>query len=498
MKKVLLDRDYEIIQKSIKDYEKMGIYFWVDNGKLKYKAPKNILTNKILFDLKKSKDEIIEYLTINTFQENRNEDSFSLMPIQQAYLTGRNEEYELGGINAHYYFEINCRYLDIHRFQEALNQVIKHNDALRTVILPTGYQKVLGHVPGYTISFIEFCSEEDSMNARKNWSHHMYELEKWPMYEIKISRLYTGNYRLHISFDCIVMDAWSIKMMVAHIFSIYQDKKVVWPKYTFKDYCIEEKKYRQNENNNEADAYWENILKNLPDAPKLPFKQHLRKIKKPRFSRLHCKLTREETRLLYKKARLYRFTPAAVICTAYMKTLSKYSYEKDLTLNLTVFNRLPLNPDVQKLLGDFTNVGLAFYLHNKETFLREIKNVQMQFWNLIKFKNFNGLEVIKKLSKYRPGRAVMPVVFTGVLQGLRERENDLPSGIEQVFAISQTPQVVLDYQATDFTGELSVNWDYVIGAFEEETIQQIFEVHLKFLKKIIAEPEWEKSIEIEI
>lgn len=54
------------------------------------------------------------------------------------------------------------------------------------------------------------------------------------------------------------------------------------------------------------------------------------------------------------------------------------------------------------------------------------------------------------------------MVFTGVLQGDRKTKGFLPNGVSEGYAISQTPQVVLDYQATDFNGELLVNWDYVI------------------------------------
>lgn len=50
---------------------------------------------------------------------------------------------------------------------------------------------------------------------------------------------------------------------------------------------------------------------------------------------------------------------------------------------------------------------------------------------------------------------------------------------------SQTPQVVLDYQATDFNGELLVNWDYVIDAFDVEMIHSMFSENIKDLRLLI-------------
>lgn len=83
------------------------------------------------------------------------------------------------------------------------------------------------------------------------------------------------------------------------------------------------------------------------------------------------------------------------------------------------------------------------------------------------------------------GKAILPVVFTGVLQGDRKTKGFLPNGISEGYAISQTPQVVLDYQATDFNGELLVNWDYVIDAFDVEMIHSMFSENIKGLRLLI-------------
>ena len=77
------------------------------------------------------------------------------------------------------------------------------------------------------------------------------------------------------------------------------------------------------------------------------------------------------------------------------------------------------------------------------------------------------------------------MVFTGVLQGDRKTKGFLSNGISEGYAISQTPQVVLDYQATDFNGELLVNWDYVIDAFDVEMIHSMFSENIKGLRLLI-------------
>jgi yersiniabactin nonribosomal peptide synthetase len=484
--------DVDNVSTIIDDCKNIGIILWVDDkGNLKYKGPKDLVTNKILATLKKSKEQIVEFL-INSEAEknNKDENSFPLTSIQRAYLTGRSLEYELGGISANYYFEIKCYKLDLDKFQYAFNEVIRNSDALRTIIFPTGYQKVLEHVPEYNIEIVHLNNKEEFMCTREKWSKHMYNLNKWPMFDIRLSKIKEEK-TLHVSFDCMVLDAWSINMMLSKVLDVYEGKKVEWSNFTFEQYCEEERKFREEDINEQGNNYWNNRIKTLPKSPKLPFVQDLINIETPHFTRIHYKFTKEETTILYEKAKKFRVTPASVICTAYMKTLSKYSSNKDLTINMTVFNRLPFNKDVQKILGDFTNIGLAEYRNNSNTLSNEIKSVQKQFWDLVKYKNYNGLNIIKKICVDNPGRAVMPVVFTGVLQGLKKGQNYLNENMEQVYAISQTPQVVLDYQATDFTGELSVNWDYVVEAFDKDTIIGMFNDHINLLERIIYEVNWE-------
>lgn len=59
--------DYKNVLKKCAD---MGIDLWTENGKLKYKASTNTLSQDILRELKKYKEQIIEYL------EKENQDCF--------------------------------------------------------------------------------------------------------------------------------------------------------------------------------------------------------------------------------------------------------------------------------------------------------------------------------------------------------------------------------------------------------------------------------------
>lgn len=45
-------------------------------------------------------------------------------------------------------------------------------------------------------------------------------------------------------------------MMIAKIFEVYEGKIVKWGTYSFKQYCLEQKEYRETHPENAAYSYW--------------------------------------------------------------------------------------------------------------------------------------------------------------------------------------------------------------------------------------------------
>lgn len=303
-------------------------------------------------------------------------------------------------------------------------------------------------------------------------------------------------YRLHVGVDCILLDAWSVTLMLKQIYKLYENDKIMVPAYTFREYCNEHGKLLNEKIQEQAERYWSQRCEMLPKAPALPYAKKLSDINIPHFRRLNYELPRSDTETIYMKAKEYKVTPAAVLCTVYMKVLAEYAESPEFSINLTVFNRLSANREVQEVLGDFTNISIAVYEAKKgRSFKEEVLETQKEFWNLVKYRGYEGVKIIRKMPKNNPVQASLPVVFTGILQGLKQSDYYLPNWAREIYAYSQTPQVSLDYQATDFKGNLSVNWDYVVQAFENFVIQEMFDKNIALLRKII-QLDWEQEIEI--
>lgn len=141
----------DMIHMLLERLSKRNITIWTEAGKIKYKAPAGALTSEELQCIKENKEKIIKYLENHAIWSKGVKETFPLTSIQKAYLIGSDQAYELGGINAHYYMELNCCDIDVVRFERAVNEVIARTDAMRTIVLSNGMQAVLEKVPTYKI-----------------------------------------------------------------------------------------------------------------------------------------------------------------------------------------------------------------------------------------------------------------------------------------------------------------------------------------------------------
>ncbi|QKX04988.1 amino acid adenylation domain-containing protein [Aquimarina sp. TRL1] len=476
-----------------------GITLYLKEQQLKYKAPQGTITKELLLELKRYKTTLIALLSDTAEKKQlsriiKKHEPFRLTPVQLAYMLGRSSDFELGNINTHYYIELECNKLEPKKLEISWNQVIKRHEMLRTKIYSDASQQLMKQTPYFEIPVSVIAQEEELTSIREQWSHHKYELGSWPMFHLQISQINDQRSRLHFSLDCLLLDASSTEMIIQELFATYNGVQIQKPAFSFKDYLLQEEEWLlQHSNIKEATEFWNTQLKKLPPAPELPLKTPYHLIKQPSFKRWKIVLNTTESRIFSQKIKEYRFTPSAVVCTIFMKVLSEWSTNKDFTINLTIFNRLPIHKEVPKIIGDFTNITLISY--EKKTnisFLEEVAAVQDQLWKAVEYRTQNGVDLLRRLSKNTPGKAIMPIVFTSLLFGdTTENQTYYPNELKEVYAISQTPQVAMDHQVYERNGHIHINWDIVEHVFDPDWIEEMVTAYHQMLQQLIQTTQWE-------
>ena len=230
--------------------------------------------------------------------------------MQQTYWIGRSAQFELGHVSCHFYFEYDNNY-NLAKLNEAFVAVVEQNDILRAVVLSTGKLKVLEKVKKYVIEEEDLTSfdlkdvEEHLLQKRQKLAHSGFNPEKWPMFDIKASKLSPGNYRylsshflhtdsifrLHINVDHILMDIKNTLKMFQQWNNIYHKLLKSEPipppltLLTYRDYTMACQKVEQMKVFKKSQEYWMNRISSLPGAPQLPVIADFGKLKKQTFTR---------------------------------------------------------------------------------------------------------------------------------------------------------------------------------------------------------------------
>lgn len=432
---------------------------------------------------------------------------FPLTDVQQAYWVGRTSAFVLGDVATHSYLEFESPDLDLRRFQSAWRRLVDRHDMLRAIVLPDGRQQILKDLPPYRIEALDLRSltrenaEPELLALRRAMSHQVRASDRWPLFEVKASLVPGGVTRIHISFDLLIGDAWSWNILMFELFHFYRDPEASLPTLdlSFRDYVLGELALQESEIYRRSLEYWRNRLDTLPPAPDLPLRTNLASLERPVFKRRSQQLAAEKWTRLKKRAATAGLTPSGVLLAAFAEALAVWCRSPRLTLNLTLFNRLPLHSQVDRLIGDFTSLTLLEVdCGDSETFEDRARKLQRRLFDDLDHRYVSAVRVLREMAQRHPdgARTMMPVVFTSTLALDGKRGDSSPTLAlgEVVYSISQTPQVLLDHQVGEHEGSLVYNWDAVDDAFPAGILDDLFHAYSGLLNRL-AEDEaiWQSS-----
>ncbi|KAA8785739.1 amino acid adenylation domain-containing protein [Paenibacillus amylolyticus] len=427
---------------------------------------------------------------------------FPLTDIQHAYWIGRNESYELGNVSTHSYDEYEAQFLDIEKFENAWNVLIKRHDMLRTVVTSEGMQKVLSEVPFYQVKVTDLRGkkQEEIKNSidttRQEMSHQMLNPHQWPVFDIRITLLEDQKSQIHFSTDAIMWDVWSFVILMRELVLIYTGKESELSplEISFRDYVMAQQEFKKSKQYKEAFEYWKTRVPTMPPSPELPLSRNPTEIIKPKFVRYHEKLDIESWTRLKTKAMKIGITTTGILLTAFAEVIRKWSKNPDFSLNLTFLNRNSSHAQINQIVGEFTSVLLFEVKNNRtSTFIERARQIQNHLWNDLENNYISGVDLIRELNAIHGGgnQAKMPVVFTSALVVPIPDEKEMPFPIKPVesLGVTQTSQVWLDCGVWDDRNGLYCNWDVVEEMYPPGFIKEMFHVFWSLVKRLAENDE---------
>ncbi|SCL15369.1 non-ribosomal peptide synthetase [Micromonospora inyonensis] len=431
---------------------------------------------------------------------------FPLTPVQESYLVGRESGLVLGGVATFYYYEFDRgsddAAADLQRLEVAWNRLVDHHPMLRMVVDQRGRGQILPSVGPYRIGVTDLRDAAPTQVAemlamvRYDRSHQVRAAGQWPLFDLHAAFLPDGRTRLFVGVDVLVTDMAGWMLLMRQWGQLVADLAASLPEppADFTDLLRARAVDSEWTERRERDrAYWAARGPELPPAPGLPVTRAADSTEPPRFARHAGGLDAETWRTLRTRCGEHGVTPTAALLAAFAVVLGRWGAGDQVCLNTTLFDR-PESPEgIDLVVGDFTTTALVgtprFDPASWSGFAGYATDLNRRFWEDLDHRSVSGVEVLRQLG-HASGAPPYPVVFTSGV-GLAGDAAAPASWLgEEVFGVSQTPQVLLDHIVWDEGGSLRVAWDAVVGAFPEGYLRGMLDAYLRLLHRLTEAAAW--------
>ena len=428
---------------------------------------------------------------------------FPLAPMQHAMWVGRQDNQQFGGVAGHLYVEFDGGATDPDRLRAAATRLALRHPMLRVRFGSDGTQRIAStnECPDFPVT-VEDLRHLDGDHVEQRLaaigeakSHQQLD---GAVFELALTLLPGERSRLHVDLDMQAADAMSYRTLMSDLAALYLGRDLPELGYTYQEYrqaiaAAEAAKRAEPQPVRDADRdWWAQHIPQLPDPPALP---SLGGRDSRRSTRCWHWLDPATSEALFSRARARGITPAMTLAAAFANALARWSTASRFLLNVPLFGRQALHPDVDLLVGDFTSsLLLDVDLTEAGTPAARADVVQDAMRTAAAHSAYPGLSVLRDLSRHRGTQVLASVVFTSAL-GLGELFSaDVTTQFgAPAWLISQGPQVVLDAQVTEFDGGVLVNWDVRDGVFAPGVVDAMFDHHIdELLRLASADDAWDE------
>ncbi len=413
----------------LSDLNRLNIQLWLEEEKLKYNAPKGVMTPEIKKQIKTRKTEISTFLQgakplmetsyspINPVARNENI-PLSFAQQRMWFL------YEIDQQNPSYneVFAIRVKgSLNIEILQQSINALIQRHESLRTYFIsvvgkPT---QIISPKLNFNLNEINIKEQEDT-NLKDILSKEVektFDLSQIPLFRCTLINEGSDNYILLFIFHHIIIDGWSINIFFQELFTLYQaflsglDSPLTPLSIQYADFAVWQRQWLQGEILEKQLNYWQKQLSNSPPLLELPTDYPRKAVPSLKGHSIPFTIDGEITAKIKHLSQKLGVTPFMTLLAGFNVLLYRYTQQQDILIGTPVANRN--YKEIEPLIGFFVNtLVVRNYLDEKlsfQEFLLQVRNVVLEGYGNqdVPFEQVvDALEIERSLS-YNPLFQVM-------------------------------------------------------------------------------------------
>lgn len=292
------------------------------------------------------------------------EDLYPLSPAQQGMLF-----YALSAPESGVYFEqFILSYdqgLDPDAFIASWQQVVDRHPILRTSFLwedleaPVQIVHRNVHLPVERLDWRGRDPEEqrgDLLARAAEERRHGFDLMRPPLLRLVLIRFTDSAYRVIWSHHHLLLDGWSVGLMMREIFQVYQalskgETPALPARRPFRDYI----QWLRQQDRSAAEPYWRRALEGFRRPTPLPVPRNSNGGIEPGYALRLIRLSADQTAGLKAFAQRSRVTLVTLVYGAWALFLARSSGEPDVAFGTTVSGRSPSLAGVDLIMGCLIN-----------------------------------------------------------------------------------------------------------------------------------------------
>lgn len=485
------------------------IRLWLENGQLRFSAPKDGMNESTRDQLKEYKQDIIAFLANSQKAELipiKKVDHQTLQPLsysQERIWFLCQLEPENSAFNLHSIFEIRGK-LDKAILQKTWNAIIARHNILRTAYVQTEtgtYQKVL-HKKTIKLNHKVINADNLSSIQLQKIAHKEagkpFDLESGDVTHNCLLELAPDHFMLFCTIHHIATDGWSMGIITKEIATLYEafisEKKqaIEALRIQYADFAVWQRQQAQEPHIQQQLNYWKQELDNIPPLI-LPGDHPHPIITHSKGSSISFKFNRRTTTELNYLAKENNVTLYMTLLSLFSTLLYRYSQQEVFCIGTPVAGRS--HSQLEPLVGCFVNMLAIKSQHEpQESFLQLLEKTRLTTQAAFAHQDIPFEQVVKEVVTDR-NLSLTPIFQ--VMFSLQNMPFDQTTAIEDINIEAINPEKLaalydLSLTVNEWQGELLAEFEYKTDIFEAESIHRLSENFSRLVRAILQEPE--KSI----
>ncbi|MEU3271214.1 condensation domain-containing protein [Saccharomonospora sp. NPDC006951] len=446
---------------------------------------------------------------------------FPLLPLQQGYFVGQQDGWELSYASAHHYVDIGLSDVDpdeaAEALQDALARLVRHQPTLRARILPDGTQRILpaddpGAVPPLEVLDLQDTppgeAEEVLAGIRARMSTSGPDPAEGPGVAMCLTLLPGERARLHAAVSLLIIDGWSSNVFYRDLFTLVADWNAMLPplEIDYGDYVSAVSGLPDTEAWESDRDWWFDRIEAFPQPPALPLRADPREVRPSLMGTRQVTIDAGTWAAVRAQCAAHGVTPSAAMFTAYAIVLARKAGHHRMLLNSLQLNRLPLHPDVHRIVGAFASTMLIpVELSEGADFATLAEDCQRSFSDSAAHNLISGVEVARELGRRRgTHRPVAPIVFQSTLGMDAAMGEQVPVTAGPLGRIDmadheqqlRTPQVALEVRMFELREEMFLVFSLVEELFEPSMVDDMFGELATLARSLADETAWTEPVTV--